>query len=406
MRAGVKVRRDVYESPNGRPLDHAPACPPESAEEMVSFTRWRDEQASRERDAVNEARSEGLARCLTADELFAEETSANLVVPGLGICPGPPTGLVGQAYVGKTIVALSAGISVALGKALWGMWSVQQGPWLHLDYEQGRRHTKSRVRRLARGFGVPDEQLRALIVAREIRVAVFPNLRLTTDGAAEHFRRLFEGVRFVTCDSLRMMLGGVDENRSEVRSLMGALSSASDATGAAVALIHHGGKTPLEGQRARKETPRGSSGIVDELQSLFVMTRAKGDDCAVVTHEKDRELGEPLADFGLRIEDVASEDEPKWGLRVAHVDREEMKPKADGADAAFKRAAAAVVECIGANPGIAGAEAVVARSVGCRAQTVRAAVKQLTADGEIVTRSAPRRGVRLYLKHAAPVEIA
>ncbi|MGD0679638.1 MAG: hypothetical protein ABSC94_29985 [Polyangiaceae bacterium] len=32
----------------------------------------------------------------------------------------------------------------------------------------------------------------------------------------------------------------------------------------------------------------------------------------------------------------------------------------------------------------------------------RAAVRQLLADGHVVTRPAPRRGVRLYLKHMAP----
>ena len=35
-------------------------------------------------------------RCLTADEFFAAESPANLVVPALGICPGPPTGFVGR----------------------------------------------------------------------------------------------------------------------------------------------------------------------------------------------------------------------------------------------------------------------------------------------------------------------
>ncbi len=55
-------------------------------------------------------------RCLTADEFFAAESPANLVVPALGICPGPPTGFVGQAFVGKTIVALSMGLSVATGR--------------------------------------------------------------------------------------------------------------------------------------------------------------------------------------------------------------------------------------------------------------------------------------------------
>jgi Mn-dependent DtxR family transcriptional regulator len=347
----------------------------------------------------------GFVRCMTADEFFAVESAANLVVPALGICPGPPTGLVGQAYVGKTIVALAAGMAVALGRELWGTWRVQQGAWLHLDYEQGRRHTKARVRRLARAFGVSDDEVRALIATGIIRIAVHPELRLTTAKAADHYTRAFEGVRFVTCDSLRPMLGGVDENSSQVRAMLGVLSLASDRSGAAVALIHHGGKTPLQGERARKETPRGSSGIVDEFQSLFVMTKKKGDPVALVTHEKDRELGEPAADFGLRIDDVADERDPKWGLRVSHVDCEQMGAAKETHDGRFLKALAAARDCIRDNPGIAGIGAVAER-LGVRRTAVSAAVNQLIADGVVTPTTAPKNGTRLYLSHAVPTEAA
>lgn len=369
------------------------------------YSDFRDAQAERERAAVDEAKHGALVRCLTADEFFTAETTANLVVPDLGICPGPPTGFIGQAYVGKTITALSFGMSVALGKPAWGLWSVQQGPWLHLDYEQGRRHTKARIHRLARGFGVSDEELRALIADRVIRIAVLPDLRLGTPKAADHFKRVFEGVRLVTCDSLRPMLGGVDENSSQVRGLLGVLSAASDATDAAVALIHHGGKTPIEGGRPRKETARGSSGIVDEFQSMFVMTKAKGDAVTLVTHEKDRELGMAVADFGLRIDDVPTDDgNPKGALRVVHVDRDEMKGKEDDG-AKFAKVVSTVLECIRKNPGVAGAEAVV-QLVGQTAVPVRAAVKTLLAEGKIVERKPRGKGNsrRLYLSHCAPVE--
>jgi hypothetical protein len=346
--------------------------------------------------------------CLSADDFFAPESVSDLVVPALGIAAGPPTGFIGQSYVGKTITAMSMGLAVVIGKALWGAWHVAQGPWLHLDYEQGKRHTKKRIHRLARAMGVTDEQLRQLIADGLIRIVVFPDLNLTTAGAADHFKREFEGARIVTADSLRLMLGGVDENSSQVRGLMGALSVASEATRAGVALIHHGGKTPIEGGRPRKETPRGSSGIIDEFQSMFVMTKAKGDPVALVTHEKDRELGEAVPDFGLRIEDVAGGAEgqdPKWGLRVVHVDREETRQKAETGDKAFLKAMEAALACIKDNPGIAGAEQV-AQRVGGRPVPLRAAVKQHIADGTVVTRKAPRGGVRLYLKHMATAEEA
>ena len=348
-----------------------------------------------------------LIRCLTADEFFAKESDANLVVPALGICAGPPTGIVGQTYAGKSITTLSFGLSVACGKPLWGAWATQRGAWLHLDYEQGRRHTKKRIHRIARAMGVTDEELRDLFENRTVRVSVFPQINLTTDNAADHFKRAFEGVRLVTCDSLRCMIGAVSENASEVRDLLRVLTRASDATEAAVALIHHGGKTPDEAsQRTRKEMSRGSSAIVDEFQSMLVMSKKKGDPVTLVTHEKDRELGHEAADFGLRIEDVAGGadgQEPNWGLRVLHVDRDQMRGTTPTADASFGRAVEAVRESIRANPGVAGIEAVAERAK-LRRQTTSAAVKQLIADGDVVPVAGTRGGVRLFLKHMAPVE--
>ena len=130
---------------------------------------------------------------------------------------------------------------------------------------------------------------------------------------------------------------------------------------------------------------------------MLVMSKQKGDSVTLVTHEKDRELGNEAADFGLRIEDVPGGQggqDPKWGLRVAHVDRDEMKAKEPAPDAKFGAALGAARDCIRANPAIAGAEAVAER-LGMRAQTVRAAVKQLLADGDVVARPAPRGGIRV-----------
>jgi hypothetical protein len=358
-------------------------------------------QERRERDAV---------RCLTADEFFAAENAERLTIPALGIGPGPVNGFIGQAWAGKTISSCALGIAVALGKSVWGTWSVQQGPWLHLDYEQGRRQTKKLIHRLARGLGVTDEQLRALIADETIRIAVLPDLRLTTEGAADHFKRTFEGVRMVTCDSLRPMLGGLDENSSQVRGYVSALSTASEASGAAVGLIHHGGKTPAEKtDRTRKDMSRGSSGIVDEFQSMFVMSKKKGDLVTLVTHEKDRALGMTVPDFGLRFDDVAETDDgrgdQKWGLRVSHVDRAEMGAAKQTGDKTLAKAVAAVLACIAAHPGIAGTEAV--RVVlGMDALIVRAAVNALLADGKVVERKTASKGKgrRFFVGHDAPPE--
>lgn len=258
------------------------------------------------------------------DDLFAPEPkNDNLVVPDLGIGAGPPVGLFGQGYVGKTIMAMSMGMAVSLGKPVWGRHKVRQGTWVHFDYEQGRKLTKKRVQRLAVGFGVEKEALRG-----RMRVAIYPEVNLTTPQALKHYAEAMSGATFATIDALKGITPGIEENSSAIRDYMRVLSMASEQTGCAVLLIHHAGKDP--GKKSRKEMGRGSSAIYDECQSVFVVTGDKDEDKRV-THEKDRELGELVPEFGLRIEDVASEGfddeedvslddyDPKAGLRVTVV---------------------------------------------------------------------------------------
>ena len=257
------------------------------------------------------------------DALFAPPADANLLVPGLGIAAGPPTLLIGQGYAGKSIACQSAGLSIAMGRPLWGVHACRRARFLHLDYEQGLRVTGRRWQRRARGAGIDPEDLRGWLDA-----AILPRLNLTSPEAVDAFAHLFDGFGAVMVDALKGSTPGVDENDSGIRDYMGVLSRASERTGCVVLLVHHAGKTPLAGSRPRKEAARGSSGIFDECQTVFVMTAEKGQP-AVVSHEKDRELGTTVPDFGLRIEDVAIDGNAKAGLRVVHMDRAELEASAE-----------------------------------------------------------------------------
>jgi hypothetical protein len=340
-----------------------------------------------------------LVQFIDHDDLFAPVPKADLLVASLGITPGPPTGVFGASYVGKSIIVMAGGMSIGLGRDFWGLYSVRRGPWSHFDHEQGRRRTKTLVQRLAAGFGVTQEDLRGWI-----RVAVYPPLNLTTAGAVDHYARAFDGCAVATLDALKGLTPGVDENSSQMRDHMGVLAQASEKTGCTAILLHNAGKTPTDGNRPRKEAGRGSSAIFDECASVFILTGKKGEP-AYVTHEKDRELGTEVADFGLRIENVPTDDgNPMGGLRVVHLDREQMRPKGDDA-ARFAKVVAAVLECVRGKPGVAGAEAI-RELIGGTANGVRAAVNTLIADGQIVERKphGKGRGRRLYLSHLAPVE--
>ncbi len=331
---------------------------------------------------------------LSVFDIFKPQPDAQFLIPALGVAPGAPTALIGQGYVGKTLIATSIALAVATGGLVWGLYTARKGRVLHLDYEQGLRVTARRTQRLARGMGISAKDL-----AGQMSWGILPNLRLTSKDAEERFVELFTGYALVVLDALKGITPGVEENSSEIRDYMNILTRAAERTGCVVLLLHHAGKTPPTGAKPRKEMGRGSSGIFDECQTVFVATGEKGQPI-YVSHEKDRELGATVEDFGLRIEDVMIDGDAKAGLRVVHLEAAQAKPKVD-LDADMDRVIASVRKCIEKNPGIAGADGIQPR-VGIRMVAVRAAVKSLLMSGEVV--NTDRRYVRLYLKTMVPQE--
>ncbi len=288
-----------------------------------------ESHARRTRTHVQESETKSLAPFIPIDELFAKQQDAAFLVPALGIAPGAATGFFGQGFVGKTIIAQDFGISVALGQPLFGVYSTRRGKVIHLDHEQGLRITATRYQRMARVRGAWADDFRGWL-----DVAIHPRLNLTTPGAEDHYVRLFDGHALAIVDALKGATPGIDENSSEMRDYMGRLSRASERTGCAVLLIHHAGKTVVGGERPRKESGRGSSAIFDECQSVFVLTAGKGEPIRV-SHEKDRELGHVLDDFGMRVEDVEINGDPRAGLRVTHLEGEQLA--SGDAEAALRR---------------------------------------------------------------------
>jgi len=347
----------------------------ENGEEHLEASPSRQANRRRVRVATPEQSPPTLAEIaplLDFDDIFAPEPDPKLVVPHFGITPGPPIALIGQGYVGKTIIAMSMGIAVASGKDVFGVHRCMQGNWRHLDHEQGRRHTKSRIRRLVAGLGIDREELRG-----HLSVAVYPRLTLTSPNALDYYKQLFDGQDLVTIDALKGVTPGVDENSSEIRDYIDLLSRASEATGAACVLIHHGGKTPIGGNRPRKESARGSSAIFDACAAAFVLTGVKGDPVHV-SHEKDRELGFTVADFGLKIEDVTIDGDPKGGLKVVHLEKEQLRSAEVGIDRLVSR----VVDVVRARPDCSG-RLVRAECKGARLTDVDAALEEAERRGLI-----------------------
>jgi len=260
-----------------------------------------------------------LAPRLPFDEIWTPNTSIELVVPAMGIAPGPPHLVTGSWYTGKTLYLLSMGLAVAAGRDVFGVHRTQSGRWAHFDHEMGRRHVKRYLQRVRMGLVIDIDELR-----ERMSLHVLPRLNLRTTEALDHYCYLLDGFALATIDPLRAAVPGVDENKSEFREYLDMLAGVSDRTGCSIVVLHHGGK-PTDGA-SRRNTGRGTSAIDDAVQTKFVLTAQEKEAPMLVSHEKTRELDKTLDDFYLRIESGPD------SVRLVHMDPEEAEQREEATE--------------------------------------------------------------------------
>ena len=265
-------------------------------------------------------------------ELAEPLPTQNFLVEALGIGPGAPTVVAGYGFAAKTMALQSLLLDIASGQKAWGVFGCKKGRALHLDFEQGLRLCQERYQRLAKGRGL---DLRELRDGDRLRLAVHPSVYLTADDAESVFTRAFGGFDVVLIDSLKAATAGADENSSEIRQYVDVLGRVSETTGATVLLVHHARKPKSDDPVGARYAMRGSSALYDAMASVFIFSGAKGQPTRV-THEKCRNRGIMVDDFGLQVEDVEIDGDRRAGLRVVHLEPEQLaaaQPTTEGSPA-------------------------------------------------------------------------
>jgi len=255
---------------------------------------------------------------LDAKQLAKPLPELDYLIPDLGIASGAPVLFAGYGYSGKTVSLQSMALSIASDLPVWGIYGAKRGRVLHLDFEQGQRVTSDRYQRLARGMGFELAEL-----GDRLKVAVNPEVYLQDADALDVYKRLFEGYDLVLLDSLRAAAPKADENSSEVRRYIDLANRAAEPHGAVVAIVHHARKPKADDPEGAKFKVRGSSALYDACGSLFIYEGAK-DSPTRVSHEKCRNRGITIGDFGFRVEDVRLGDDPRAALRVTHLASEQF----------------------------------------------------------------------------------
>ncbi len=249
---------------------------------------------------------------------------------GLRLTSGAPTVAAGNSFAGKSLAWTDVAVAVAMGADAFGSFRCRRGRSLMLDYDgQGQRISQDRLQRIVRSRGADLRDL-----GKAIGYARRPGFYLDDADAAERLLRLLDGVDLCVIDSWRGATPATDEwRRGPVQAVGERLEHVSTKTGCVIVIINHTVKPARDGasNRSSMHDVHGSSAKAEMAQALYAFEGEEGKQVTRVKHAKERVTGQTIAPFGLRFEDVERDGDPRWGLRVMHVDREEVVRNTSGA---------------------------------------------------------------------------
>lgn len=311
------------------------------------------------------------------------------LVNALGIAPGAVTIVAGPGFAGKTVTLQDMAVSIAAGLPVWGVYNAKRGAVAHLDFEQGDRISRERLQRIAKAKGLD-------LASLPIRLCVHPEIGLQERDALDVYTRALEGTMFAIVDSLRAAASTADENSSEVRRFIDLLNQVSERTGSTISLIHHTRKPQGDGGTFGKNDMRGSGAIFDAAASVFMLGGEKGK--SRVTHEKCRNRGILVEPFGLAVEDVEVDGNPRGGLRVRHLEAAQLTPTKAEDD--YSGASKRILEHLGSNGEFRGAKGALIKRLHMGNSNGFAAFSELESTGALLI-SRDERGQFIRLTDGA-----
>jgi hypothetical protein len=239
-----------------------------------------------------------------------------------------------------------------------------------------------------------------LIATNNLMVGMHSLPRLDEEDFEARLVALCEGVKLVVVDSLRAFSGALDENSKDIGQRILMLGRVSSLTGTTFLVLHHTRKPMRDGQTDAKMDISGSSSILGGAEwSLTMKNVGKG--LPLEMEHVRSPLGKPLARFGVRFVDVEHEGDPRWGLRVEHLEAEQMAEEAaEGRerhiDAGIDKDAEVIRSFLIKNGGsFAGAVGLIGKMVGMSKERAVVAVGRLMSLGDL-DRSAGQKGSSVY----------
>lgn len=277
------------------------------------------------------------------DDITRELEAVAWLVEGLNIGPGAPTIVAGYGGLGKSMLAQYLVVCVATGRRVFDRLAVRQGRVMHLDYEQGRRLTRTRYQRLAAALGLAGDALRGQVKLRHL-----PPVNMVTPDFEQALLRRIDGFSVCLIDSLRAATPGLKENDSEIRKPLDMLGRVSEKTGCVFIVIHHSRKDDGGDRTGGNQNMRGNSAINDAAQTVIMLEAI--DRGFAVNAGKIRD-GRPFESIGVCIEDTKPEGFKFDGLALVPVDIAAQRQASD--EAALAEDMATVLAMVQQSPGSA-----------------------------------------------------
>ncbi len=236
----------------------------------------------------------------------------------------------GESYSGKSLWITDLAMAIAAGKDAVGLHNAKRGKVLWLDYDgQGERITRTRLQRMARARGYELADL-----GDHFGYIWLPQARLDDPDAVEKFSALLDGVSFVVIDSWRGACPKTDEkDRGKVQVVGESMLRIIERTGCTPMMVDHTTKPPRERQggeqRSAMHDIHGSTAKAELAQWVVMFQKVEGKPVKVI-HSKERAAAKTMAPFWLNYEDIPRGGDPRWGLQVTHLEREQLTESAPG----------------------------------------------------------------------------
>lgn len=342
------------------------------------------------------------------DDLAGEIEPVNHLVEGLALSPGAPSIVAGYGGLGKSMFVQLLVVCVASGRVLLNTMPTRRGRVLHLDYEQGRRLTATRYKRIAAPFHLDRGALRDTL-----EIVHSPRVNLLTPGFFDALCKRTEGVALCVIDSLRAACPGLDENDSRMREPLDALLRVSEVTGCVFVVIHHARKQTRDSVGGNQEM-RGTGAINDAAQTVIMLEAPPLDKGGTPVYSgftvnpgKIRD-GRKFDTLAVRIEDADIEGVPFKSLDMSIVDAK--KAATEIAEAELAAAARIVYDLIERSPGQVwqGGQGDIEHAAGRQGigrNETRNAIAELKMLGMIAETEAGRRKTYQTVRSGQPLNI-